>query len=220
MLNETLEYTYYYKQPDEYRFSLDSLYLAQFVAAQLKSHPHLGSLRVLDLCAGCGVIGIQLSWYLRDLRQIDFVEIQDIYTDYFFQNIAQVNRPELQFNWHLMNYDELNTTAWEETFDLIISNPPYFQEGHGMLSPSEFKNRCRFYLDSSFTNYVLALCNSLRYGGKAYFLLRPLQHHGLDLFSDLQQIALSVSTSLFVKQITQIRGTDVILLEKLYGVIV
>ncbi|MGL6035003.1 MAG: hypothetical protein ACRC0N_08060, partial [Acinetobacter johnsonii] len=58
-------YTYNYKQPDEYRFSLDSIHLARFVASQLASHSELGSLRVLDLCAGCGVIGIELSWHLR-----------------------------------------------------------------------------------------------------------------------------------------------------------
>lgn len=206
------DFTYNYKQPDEYHFCLESLHLAEFVATQLKSHPDLGSLRVLDLCAGCGVIGIELSWHLQAIRQIDFIEVQDIYTDYFSQNIATVNRPEVQFNWHLLNYDELHQQNWEGTFDLIISNPPYFQPEHGMLSPSEFKNRCRFYLDSSFQNYIRALENSLAHKGQAYFLLRPLKHHGLDLFSDVQKMV--QGTSVTAKKITQIRGTDIILLEK------
>lgn len=213
MLNESqIDFTYSYKQPDEYHFSLDSIHLARFVATQLESYSNLGSLRVLDLCAGCGVIGIQLSWYLRAIRQIDFIEVQDIYTEYFYQNIATVNRPELQCRWHLMNYDELHKELWKETFDLIISNPPYFLQGHGMLSPSEFKNRCRFYLDSSFPKYILALANSLANEGKAYFLLRPLEHHGFDLFSDIQDLLRE--TSVTAKNITQIRGNHVILLEK------
>lgn len=103
-----MQFTYNYQQPDEYHFSLDSIYLARFVATQLKSHTDLDSLRILDLCAGCGVIGIELSWHLRAIRQIDFIEIQDIYTDYFYQNVAIVNRPELQFRWHLLNYDALH----------------------------------------------------------------------------------------------------------------
>jgi tRNA1(Val) A37 N6-methylase TrmN6 len=208
-----MHFTYNYKQPDAYHFSLDSIHLARFVATQLESHPDLGSIRVLDLCAGCGVIGIELSWHLHAIRHIEFVEVQDIYTEYFYQNVATVNRPELQFCWHLINYDELHEKKWEGKFDLTISNPPYFQPGHGILSFSKFKNRCRFYLDSSFSNYIRALENSLANNGKAYFLLRPLKHHGFDLFSDIQKML--QKTSVTVKKISHIRGSDVILLEKI-----
>ncbi|MCW8384687.1 methyltransferase [Fluoribacter dumoffii] len=207
-----MSFTYNYKQPDEYHFSLDSIQLAQFVATQLKFHPAPGSLRILDLCAGCGVIGMELSWHLQAIRQIDFVEIQDIYTEYFYQNLAHINRPELQFRWHLLNYEELHAKKWEGRFDLIISNPPYFQPGHGVLSPSEFKNRCRFFLDSSFQSYIQALENSLADAGRAYFLLRPLEHHGIDLFADLHKLLKEKPVA--IKKIARIRSTDLILLEK------
>lgn len=81
-----------------------------------------------------------------------------------------------------------------------------------MLSPSKFKNRCRFYLDSSFQHYIRALENSLANKGRAYFLLRPLQQHGLDLFSDIQKVL--QETSVTAKKISHIRGSDIILLEK------
>lgn len=96
-----MSFTYNYKQPNEYRFSLDSIQLAKFVATQIASNADLGSMRILDLCAGCGVIGMELSWHLNAVRQIDFIEVQDVYTDYFYQNIAIVNRPEVAFRWHL-----------------------------------------------------------------------------------------------------------------------
>ncbi|MDR3477664.1 MAG: methyltransferase [Gammaproteobacteria bacterium] len=205
-------YTYPYAQPDAYRFSLDSIHFAEFLAAHLQARPDLQSLRTLDLCAGCGVIGIELSWYLRDLKKIDFVEVQEIYTSYFYQNVATVNRPELQLRWHQLNYDALLQIEWANQFHLIVSNPPYFQPNQGMLSPSEFKNRCRFYLDSTFANFILAMVNALAEGGEAYFLLRSLKQHGDDVFSTIQ--GLLQDTNATAKIITQIRGTDVVLLEK------
>lgn len=205
-------FTYHYMQPDEYRFSLDSIELAKYVAYQMQAQKDLESLRVLDLCAGCGVIGFELAWHLKTLRQIDFIEVQDIYTDYFHQNIAIVNRPELQSRWHLTNYDALLKDSWKNQFDLIISNPPYFQAGHGTLSPSTFKNRCRFYLDSSFSNFILAMVNSLAEGGVAYFLLRPAQQRRRDLFSETQKLILDAAVS--AAKVASIRGNNVILLRK------
>lgn len=207
-----LSFTYNYHQPNQYRFSLDSIHLAHFVAMQLKSNPDLGNLRILDLCAGCGVVGFELSWHLPAIRNIEFIEVQTIYTDYFYQNIAKINRPELQCKWHVLNYDELHKKEWENTFDVIVSNPPYFQLGHGVLSPSEFKNRCRFYLDSSFENYIYALEHSLADQGKAYFLLRSLEQHGHDLFLDIKKFLKKTTTT--ATKVAHIRRADIILLAK------
>lgn len=205
-------FTYRYSQPEEYHFSLDSIHLAEFLAQHLQTRKDLSTLRVLDLCAGCGVIGIELSWYLRELTRLDFIEIQDVYTPHFQQNVATVNRPELQLNWHLLNYDCLLEEIWKNSFDLIVSNPPYFRPEQGILSPSEFKNRCRFFLDSTFHNFIRALENGLAPNGEAYFLLRPLQHHGCDLLSDIKEIV--KDTNCTAEVITHIRGNIVILLKK------
>ncbi|HSW93503.1 MAG TPA: methyltransferase [Gammaproteobacteria bacterium] len=205
-------FTYAYSQPDDYHFSLDSIHFAEWVATQLKSRTDLSTLRVLDLCAGCGVIGLELSFYVRELRQMDFVEVQDSYTDFFKRNVKTVNRPELQLRWHVLNYESLLDETWKQKIDLIVCNPPYFQRDHGMLSPSEFKNRCRFYLDSSFEKLILAMVNVLSKKGRAYFLLRPLNQHGFDAFSHVQKIL--AGTGVTAKKVGNIRGTDVVLMEK------
>ncbi|KTD38322.1 N5-glutamine S-adenosyl-L-methionine-dependent methyltransferase [Legionella moravica] len=206
-------FTYHYHQPEEYRCSLDSIQLALFVADQLRNRHDLNLLRVLDLCAGSGVIGMELTWHLPELRHIEFMDVQAVYTDYFYKNVALINRPELQLHWHLANYDCLIEDQWTNQFDLIVSNPPYFHQGHGVLSPSEFKNRCRFFIDSTFDNFIKALANSLTVGGEAYFLLRPLKQHGYDLLGDIRNLLRD--TPLILNNIANIRGNEVIFLKKM-----
>jgi tRNA1(Val) A37 N6-methylase TrmN6 len=205
-------FTYQYKQPDDYHFSLDSIHLAEFVAEYLKSHDNLSALRILDLCAGCGVIGLELSFYLRELRHFDFVEVQDIYTSFFQHNVKVVNRSELQLRWHVLNYESLLENSWNKKADVIVSNPPYFHPHQGMLSPSEFKNRCRFFLDSTFEKFILAIMNVLANNGRAFFLLRSLQQHGYDAFEEIKKIISESQIS--VQKITSIRGTDVVMMKK------
>lgn len=205
-------FTYQYAQPDFYHFSLDSTEFAKFVAGQLVQRTDLSTLNVLDLCAGCGVIGFELSWHLRALRKIDFLDIQSTYVPYFQQNVQLVNRQELQLNWLELNYDALQTEHWKNKYDLIVSNPPYFHPRHSMLSPSPEKNRCRFFIDSSFENYILAIVNSLAENGEAYILLRSLAMHGEDVFANLKRCL--IETPVTAEMLAPIRGTDVVLLKK------
>jgi tRNA1Val (adenine37-N6)-methyltransferase len=205
-------FSYNYKQPTEYHFSLDSIYFAEYVSKQLEQKQNLEHIHMLDLCAGCGVLGLEVSWFLKKLTKIDFVEIQEIYTSYFYQNVKIVDRPELELKWHLINYAKLLDKVWENKYDLIISNPPYFQPGHGVLSPSTFKNRCRFFLDDTFENFIYAIANALAPGGEAYFLQRSLTQHGFDFFSHTQNVLKNFPIE--IKKDFIIRACDVIYLQK------
>jgi tRNA1Val (adenine37-N6)-methyltransferase len=205
-------FTYQYTQPDEYRFSMDSILFAEYLANVLQAHARLADLQVLDVCAGCGVIGLELSFYRPELRHIDFVEVQAVYEPFFQHNISLVNNPALQLTWYLLNYEALLDEAWSNRYDLIISNPPYFQPQQGILSPSEFKNRCRFFLDSTFKHFILAITNALKSQGQAYFLLRPLHQHGFDSFA--ATVGYLEGAPATATKVACIRGTDVICITK------
>jgi tRNA1(Val) A37 N6-methylase TrmN6 len=205
-------FTYQYSQPDEYHYSLDSIEFAEWVAGQIKSEKDPETFRVLDLCAGCGVIGFELSWHLKGLRNIHFMEIQDIYTNHFHNNVSKINRPELKFHWHRKNYEVLQQEVWKDKFDLIVSNPPYFQPEQGMLSSSDIKNRCRFFIDSTYHQYILSLANTLAAEGTAYFLQRPLDHHGSDLFAEAQNSL--KNSGVIITKVAQIRACAVMELKK------
>lgn len=211
--------TIQYSQPEEYRFSHDSVFLARQVfelITQLAPHPsELEKWKVLDLCSGCGVVGIDLLFHIEKEAKkyffsVDFLEVQEIYREYFEKNIAALSaRTPTQLV--LSNYELLGSADFANKYHLIVSNPPYFRVGQGALSPSDFKNRCRFFMDSTFEYFIRGICHALASGGRAYFLLRSLQDHGIDVFEETKDL-LGQECSLEI--IDDIRGTPLALIRK------
>lgn len=180
------------------------------------------SWQVLDLCAGCGIVGLDFLFHCLQNKLhpavFDFMEVQDVYRGHFDKNVSALTEAsragDAKLNCHvqfiLQNYDILQTEEFSNRYDLILCNPPYFQPHQGTLSPSEFKNRCRFFIDSDLPSLLRGLENSLKPQGKAFVLLRSLKDHGEDIISQASQILQRCS----LERAFQVRGTDVGLIIK------
>jgi tRNA1Val (adenine37-N6)-methyltransferase len=210
--------TMLYDQPEEYHFSHDSVFLARSVYEKIVEL-ELPYQKILDLCAGCGIIGFDLAWHLLANRKnepmiIEFLEIQQIYHGCFLNNLKRFNEfhvNSISNRFLQLNYDELSTkNEYSEKYNLIISNPPYFRKGMGILSDSDFKNRCRFFLDSDFKNLIVAINFALAKGGSAFVLLKSLKQHGISIEDEFRNI----ESNLKLKKIESIRGTDLYHFEK------
>lgn len=205
-------FTQSYSQPEEYHFSHDSVFLSRKVFEIIRDR-NLAPQRALDLCAGCGVIGLDLMFHLlKDTKPVpeefDFVEVQEIYEDHFQKNVSTLltNLPaSTQFNFLNQNYAELrHNIKYKDRYDLILCNPPYFRVGQGKMSPSEFKNRCRFFIDSDFSELIRAIEYTLSPTGKAFILIKSLEKHGVKIEKELQ----ALSPQLEVLSLGLIRTTD------------
>lgn len=208
------QYTFDYFQPEEYHFSLDSVFLAKKVA-QLIENDTKEKLNVLDLCAGCGIIGLELSILSKKHLKIDFLEIQEIYQDFFSKNCEMIYAHDHQKRESLrflnLNYEDMLHSQFENSYDLIVCNPPYFFKGEGLLSPSEFKNRCRFFLDSDFRTLIKSIIYSLKFDCRAFLLVRSGIHHGRKPLEEIQSILGNAGTA---QMIDNVRGTDIIEIRK------
>ncbi|MBL7669264.1 MAG: hypothetical protein JNM39_02150 [Bdellovibrionaceae bacterium] len=244
-----------FQQPLTARFSHDSVELADRLAVFLLkdlSMPQASSsrdsakvLQIMDLCCGCGVVGLETERRLRDRirvmgasntlapslfksagRRWTFLEVQDIYQDFFELNRASLHR-ELngqvadeghlgldQFEhsvWIGMNYRNLiGLDQYRGTFDWIVSNPPYFDPTHGRLPVDKIKARSRFYLDGSFEEFLSAIRWSLAPSGKALILVRDLSDHRISRQEGLQKIFSDQAFQL--DWLDPIRGTDLLLI--------
>ena len=207
-------YTFDYFQPEEYHFSLDSVFLAQKVAKIIQENT-LHEMKVLDLCSGCGVIGLELSLHTPKELTIDFLEVQEIYESFFHKNVElvypQMNKSIDQYRFIKNNYETLLEPRFENLYDLIICNPPYFFKGEGLLSPSEFKNRCRFFLDSDFKTLIKAILAALKPNCNAYILVRPGDNHGRNPIEEITHLLDVFATA---QVIDNIRGTNIVEIRK------
>jgi tRNA1(Val) A37 N6-methylase TrmN6 len=207
-------YTFNYSQPEEYRFSHDSVFLARKVF-ELSQGKDTSAWQGLDLCSGCGVIGLDFIFHcMKELgtapKHFDFMEVQEIYRSHFATNVATLNAPTA-CEFVNENYTRLQSAEFNNKYDLIVCNPPYFRVGHGKLSPSDFKNRCRFFMDSDFANLILGIESALKPGGRAYVLLRDSQEHGWSPLAEARKI-LGKETQ--IQELGDIRGTGLVGIQK------
>ena len=209
------KYTFHYSQPTDYHFSHDSVFLAQFVFDWLQKNPNQEANQIADLCAGCGIIGMDLLFHLNENKiklpsLTDFIELQNVYENYFKKNkieLEQILNQKTELNFINANYADLTTNEnFKSKYNLIVCNPPYFKIGQGKLSPSEFKNRCRFYIDSDFMNLLKFIKYSLVQTGVAFILLRSLKDHG----PDWNLNKLSHDLDLKFEIVGDVRGTAVL----------
>lgn len=201
-------YTLNYSQPEAYRLSHDSVFLAREVYEKTLGL-NLSDKIILDLCAGAGVVGLDFLFHRRAQSltlpaRMDFLEIQNVYIEHFQENCKRFGSVDSKLEFLNFNYDQLQLTINECKYDLILGNPPYFLTSQGKLSSNEFKNRCRFYMDSDIKNLILAVANSLKINGKAFLLFRDQSAHKIDIEQNLKNYC---EGKLVCEIVGNIRGT-------------
>ena len=78
--------------------------------------------RVLDLCCGTGAIGLSVAHYRRDAR----VTLSDLSADAL--TLTEDNRRALNIGNAVLKQGDLFEAVRGETFDMILTNPPYLTE--------------------------------------------------------------------------------------------
>jgi tRNA1Val (adenine37-N6)-methyltransferase len=191
-------YTFNYSQPEAYRFSHDSVFLARRVFELLRKDIK-PEWEILDLCAGCGIVGLDFLFHCYKEQEVtparcDFLEIQAAeYAESFEINRTRLNLLEIEMDFLAQNY----TAALPRTYDLILCNPPYFEPSEGLLSPNRLKNRSRFFMDATQVELTNAIARALKPGGRAFVLSRSPEK-------------LARATGLDMQVLGDIRGTALI----------
>src|SRR3990170_2652927 len=162
------------RQPEKgYRFSIDSVLLADF-AAQYCGRS------VLDLGTGSGVVLLLLAGRCRRLRQGVGVEIQPALWEFACRNIEE-NGFGGRLSAVLGDFRDDIPALAPRSFDLVVSNPPYRKIGEGRRNPDPRKEIARHEVACTMADVYAAAGRYLSLRGR-FALVSPL-HRLPEIFS-------------------------------------
>lgn len=146
-------------------YGIDSVLLSDF-AKEIRENS-----TVLDLGAGNGILGLLLCGKTK-LKTIIGVEIQDEVCEMATRTILF---NDLQDRFQMIHGDIKNVTNIipRESFDAVVSNPPYKKKDSGIQNNNETKVISRHEILCNLNDIIKAACYALKEKGTFYMVHRP-----------------------------------------------
>ena len=146
-------------------FGIDSILLSDF-AKNIKK-----GAKVLDLGTGTGIIATLLC-EKTELSEITGIEVQEEVYDMAKRSI-QLNHLEDRFKIIQDNILNLNKYFEKNTFDAIVTNPPYKKKETGIQNEDTRKLISRHEIEASIEDFVKISKEMLKDKGEFYIVYRP-----------------------------------------------
>ena len=188
---------------EEFCFSLDAVLLAHF--PKYKAH-----CRVLDLGTGTGVMPLLIA---DEADRVEAVEIDAAMADMAARSVA-LNGLTEKILVRQGDYREIERLYAPESFDLVLSNPPYRPVAHGQVNARAGVARARHEFTATLAQTVRAARYALRFHGRLAMVHLP-ERLG-EIFAELAANQLTVKRLQFV-QARADREPNMLLLEAVVG---
>jgi tRNA1(Val) A37 N6-methylase TrmN6 len=139
-------------------FAIDTLLLANFV----RFNPDMNF--AADLGAGSGILSFLIK-YRNPKLQVTGIEVQQSFHELSLRNI-ELNKRFSDIAFSHLDVRDVPAHLLPESFDLVVSNPPYFPMGNGRLPQRPGRAMARHELNGTLKDFVEAATYLLPYGGK------------------------------------------------------
>ena len=150
---------------DGFCFGIDSVLLADF-AKNIKKGAN-----VLDLGTGTGIISILLCGK-TELCSIVGVEIQEEVAD-MANRSSKLNNLDNKFKIINENILNLKNIYNKQSFDVIVTNPPYKKKDTGIVNDKDKKTISRHEITATLEDFIKVSSNLLKDKGEIYMVHRP-----------------------------------------------
>lgn len=136
-----------------HRFSTDDLLVAW---AAMEARP--GALRLLDIGAGMGSVGLMTLFAMPDDAALTMVEVQEVSHR---QALATIDYNGLSGRVTAIHCDLREVVLPERSFELITGSPPYFPVGRAVSSPHPQRAGARMELRGDVSDYCRTAARAL-----------------------------------------------------------
>lgn len=144
-------------------FGVDSVLLTEFARDMKKNKT------IVDLGTGTGIIGILLSKKVKASKIIG-VEIQ--------KDVANMAKRSVELNnlqniMQILNEDVKNLSLEKNSFDYVVTNPPYKKKGTGIINREDKQIISRHETTVNLEEWIKVSSHLLKDNGAIYMVHRP-----------------------------------------------
>jgi tRNA1Val (adenine37-N6)-methyltransferase len=172
-----------YQPARGYRFSIDALLLAWFARGRCAG-------AVADLGTGCGVLPVLLA--RRDeVARITAIEIQPELAGLARRN-SELNGCSEKISVLCGDVRAIRKLAAAESFDAVVTNPPFYPVTSGRINPMAQKAAARHEVNGRLDDFIAAGAFFLKQGGRCMVVYSASRL--ADLLSGLREKSLEPKT--------------------------
>ena len=167
-------------------FGIDSVLLTEFAKDMKKNKT------IVDLGTGTGIIGILLTKKVEASKVIG-VELQ--------KDVAQMAKRSVELNnlqnvMQILNEDVQSLSLEKNSFDYIVTNPPYKKKGTGIINKEDKQLISRHETTVNLEEWIEVASNLLKDNGAIYMVHRPERLN--EIIQDLRKYKLEPKRIRFV----------------------
>lgn len=149
-----------------YRFSIDAVLLSHFITPRPDD-------RILDLCAGCGVVSLILTYRWPETN-LTALEIQPQLAELIRRNI-KTNHFEERVEVIEGDCQQINDLVEVGSFEWVVCNPPYRKADTGRQNPAEEQAVARHEIKVDLAGVIKAVSFALKTRGRVAFVYPALR---------------------------------------------
>lgn len=195
-----------YSSKGSYPLSTDSIVLADFI--HLKKN-----IRVADFGCGSGILGLLLYDRCPSISLIN-IDIQQSAVKAASENMT-ANGYTDNIDYYCADFRDMSRFISPGSFDMIISNPPYFSSSQGEISPEHRRTLSRTDIMCSLDELCISAARYLRFGGEFCIVFKP--ERLAELFQSMRSVKIEPKRIRYLQHSIRHKASLVMIEGKLGG---